>query len=349
MTSAAALHHNPAPDLVGVIRCKACGRYSLTEDETCTFCERPLEGPWAIVDISSTVHRIVDAAPGFAPACAEPGGKAVFEEGGQISAMDVLRAGPMDLLEQNRNWQVLICGPPGTGKTYTGIRIAEMLDRNFTADKIVFDTLDLIETLESCKAREFIIYDEAEAFSSRQSQRSENIVLSKIIAMMRFTQMNIIYCLPHMKMIDINARRVILNYLHTIPFNRRRCPLWMRNKSGVFWYDIRMPRIPMPGNDMEPSFTYPWVKGEQVSKVWFLKADPTILEEYERAKGRLWNKTLKSAKETIIRLRAKELDGGSGGGSRGGRRGGQVPGQVPDERMRDEQLSARCIDSILGR
>ena len=346
MTSAAALHHNPAPDLVGVIRCKACGRYSLTEDEQCFFCKRPLEGPWAIVDISSTKHRIVDAAPGFAPACAEPGGRAVFEEGGKISAMDVLQAGPMDLLEQNRNWQVLICGPPGTGKTYTGIRIAEMLDPKFTADKIVFDTLDLIETLESCKAREFIIYDEAEAFSSRQSQRSENIVLSKIIAMMRFTQMNIIYCLPHMKMIDINARRVILNYLHTIPFNRRRCPLWMRNKSGVFWYDIRMPRIPMPGNDMEPSFVYPWVKGEQVSKVWFLKADPTILEEYERAKGRLWNKTLKSAKETIIRLRARDLESVSGGSGRGSRHGGQAPYGGPERR--NEEMSARCIDSILG-
>ena len=346
MTLAVVQQPGNIPDLFGVVKCRHCGRYGLIEDDICLFCKKPLDGPWAIIDKGGSTPRIIEAAPGFSSAYAvEIGGRPVFEREGKITAMDVLQAGPVDLLEQNRNWQCLICGPPGTGKTYSGIRIAEMLDSKFAADKIVFDTVALIDLLGSVGPREFIIYDEAEGFNARQSQKSENIELSKIIAMIRFTQINIIYCLPHLKMIDVNARRVILNYLHTIPFNRKRSPLWMRNKSGVYWYDIKMPRIPMPGNDaMEPSFTYPWVKGEQVSKVWLLMADPTVLEEYERAKGRLWHQTLRSAKETILARRAKQA-------AELGQRPPSVT-QVAEGTYRQvrqtEMATDRYVDEILG-
>ena len=307
----------PLADTINVIRCGTCGRWGLAGDQTCVFCKQPLIGPWATIDTSGDTWQIVGPAPGFLPAYAERwevSGKPVFEREGTITAMDVLQTGPVDLIEQNRNWQCLICGPPGTGKTYSGIRIAEMLDRKFDSDKIVFDTLSLIQMLRSVGPGEFIVYDEAEAFNARQSMKTENVELSKIISMIRFTRINIIYCLPHMKMIDINARRVILNYLHTIPFNRKRAPLWMRNKSGVYWYNVNMPRVPMPGNEnMEPTFSAPWVKGEQVSKVWFLKANETILEEYERAKSKLWHYTLDSAEATIRASRAKEAKEGGGG------------------------------------
>lgn len=225
----------------------------------------------------------------------------------RITAWDVLLHGPVELLKQKRNWLCLMCGATGTGKTYTAIRMAEMIDPRFDVDRIAFSTGQLLDMFDTCKPREIVIFDEANAWNARTSQTKENVEFSKVLAMLRFTLISIIFTLPHIGMIDINGRRLMHNYLYTIPINRSTAPIYLRDKSGVYWYNVESGRLPM-GNqkDIPLKFKHPFVKGEKISKVYFSLANPTLLEEYERRKRKWFNATLSLVRKGMAQRAAIE-------------------------------------------
>jgi hypothetical protein len=184
----------------------------------------------------------------------------------------------------------------GTGKTYTAVRICEMLDKTFSVERIVFSTTDLLDRFETCSKGEMIIFDEANEWNARTSMSKGNVIFSKILAMLRFTQISVIFTLPHLGMIDINGRRLMHNYLYTIPIDRPTCPPWMRDKSGAFWYNVESARLPLAGKtDIELRFKFPIIKGERVSKVFFKKASDVLLDVYESRKKLWFNEQLRQA------------------------------------------------------
>lgn len=224
----------------------------------------------------------------------------------KITAMDVIRAQPLRLLDENRNWLAVICGPTGTGKTYTAIRVCEMVDPKFDVDRVAFSTQQLLDLFDCCGRRDIILFDEANAWNARTSNSKENVEFSKILAMLRFTQISILFTLPHIAMIDVNGRRLMHNYLYTIPINRKTCRKELRDKSGVYWYDVESGRLPM-GNqkDIPLIFKHPYIRGEKISKVYFSLASPDLLEAYEERKMKWFKGMLASAKNKIAQQEAK--------------------------------------------
>ena len=61
-----------------------------------------------------------------------------------------------------------------------------------------------------------------------------------ILSMIRFTQVSVIFNLPSIAMIDINARRLMHTYLYTVEFDRTTARPGCA-ASGVFWYEVRTP------------------------------------------------------------------------------------------------------------
>lgn len=55
----------------------------------------------------------------------------------------------------------------------------------------------------------------------------------------------------------------------------------------------------MHGDEVGLKYRYPYIKGEQVQKVWLTKADESILEEYERQKNRQWKEKLRNVKSAL--------------------------------------------------
>lgn len=299
-------------EILSIIKCSLCGKYNLSTNVHCTHCFKPLSGPFGVIEsYTDGTQQIVDYDTGFlsyADEMAIRGKVAGYD--GQITAMDVLDAGPLALLRQNRNWLCLLCGPTGTGKTWTAIKIAEMMDRHFDVDKITFSILGMVDLMDSCGKGDFVIFDEGQEWNARRSMKEQNVLMGELLGMVRFTQINFIFALPHMNMIDLNNRRLIHNYLHTIPVDRERGAKWKRDKTGVWWYNVESERIPMQGNEVKLKFRFPVIKGQDIKKVWFGKADDTLLEEYEKAKQRKWKAKLAQTKKTLAKL----YGGGDGDG-----------------------------------
>lgn len=213
----------------------------------------------------------------------------------KISTEDVLDAVPRRLLQNNRNWLCIICGPTGTGKSYTSLRLAEMLDPGFNANRIVFSTEEFLDVFRTCHAGEVIIFEESEELNSRRAMKESNVQMGVILSMIRFTQVSVIFNLPSIAMIDINARRLMHSYLYTVEFDRIHAPPWMRDKSGVHWYQVRNTRLPSKSSDDQLKFINPVVNEVKVKKVWFSAPSPALLAEYEALKHRTFWRRISEA------------------------------------------------------
>jgi hypothetical protein len=217
----------------------------------------------------------------------------------KITTNDLLDAGPRTLIRNNRNWLSIICGPTGTGKSFVSLRLAELLDPTFNLNRIVFSTDEFLEVFPQCEAGQVIIFEESEELNSRRAMKEANVQMGIILSMIRFTQVSVLFNLPAIQMIDINARRLMHTYLYTVEVDRTRCPPWQRNKTGVYWYNVRSPRIPSQNSDDGLKFVNPVVRGVKVRKAWFQAPSPALLAAYQERKHRVFYNRLAEAQTKL--------------------------------------------------
>jgi len=269
--------------------CRLCGGYSVyTPAATCPHCGCSLMGPSA--GISLYDGDVIYCDVGFSTG---PQLSSEQQRRSQVSAYDVVDQRILSLLRNNRNWFGGVCGETGTGKSYASLRIGEMVDSKFEIGKVAFNVIELLELIQNVSAKELILFDEAEAWNARRSMKSENVVMGEIMSMLRFTQINIACTMPDLEMIDINARRLMHDYLRTQYIERDKALDWKKDKSAVDWYVIKKSKIPL--NDKSslyfarPIITYldhinNVKRREKCGTVYLNSPDPTLLEEYEKRK-----------------------------------------------------------------
>lgn len=224
-----------------------------------------------------------------------------------VSAL--LDAVPRSLIQNNRNWLCVLCGSPGTGKSFTALRLAEAIDPTFNARRVVFTAQEFLEIFPYTKPGQVIVFDEGEEVNARRSMSEKNVQFGIILSMIRFTQVSVIFTLPNIQMIDINTRRLMHSYLHTIPVNRITGPKWKRTRSGVFWYQVETSRLPTAKDDLK--FIFPVVHGVKIRKVWFNAPSPDLVATYEARKREHFEASLQTALYNVINGPAKKKGGGS--------------------------------------
>lgn len=224
----------------------------------------------------------------------------IFVQKEKVSVADALdsKGCPRMLMGNNRNWICLLCGPTGTGKSYTALRLAELLDESFAPHKVVFSVQEFLQLFSRCRAGDFIIFDEGEEFNSRRAMKEGNVQMGIILSMLRFTQISVIFTLPSLMMIDINARRLAHAYLYTIEVDRRNAKDWRSRRSGVHWYNIRPVRLPQTNKDL--LFVNPLSRrGVKWSKFWFRAPGKQLLAEYESRKREVFYRALSNAQSKL--------------------------------------------------
>lgn len=115
---------------------------------------------------------------------------------------------------------ILMTGPPGKGKTYAGMRIAEIFDKKFDPDiQCVMDRLDtmrLISGLYRLKRGQIILIDESQfGMGARRWGEKEQQELMEFMAAARYLGLIIIIVSLHISMIDSIARKhIIKHHIH---------------------------------------------------------------------------------------------------------------------------------------
>ena len=128
------------------------------------------------------------------------------------------------LLRKNQNWLCCICGQTGSGKSYTALKLASLIDPNFTIDNVVFtgqEFMDKINDPERFKKGTCLVWDECGVnMSARDFQSLMNKLLNKVLQTFRHKNIAVIFTVPSLTFLDVACRRLLHAYIETVGINR---------------------------------------------------------------------------------------------------------------------------------
>jgi len=133
-------------------------------------------------------------------------------------------------ITKNKNFLCAITGPTGSGKTYSSLRIAEVLDPEFNKDRIVFTPKEFINLLNNgdLKSGSVIVFDEAGvSLNNRAWQSIANNLIQYVLQTFRHKNYIVIFTAPDFSFIDKASRKLFHSYMETkgINFIKNKCML----------------------------------------------------------------------------------------------------------------------------
>lgn len=209
-------------------------------------------------------------------------------------------------IRNNQNVVGAVCGETGSGKSWTALKIGEMIDPHFSRENVVFSAKEFLESFESHSRGEVVVYDEGQEWSARRSMSKKNVEMSDIMTMLRFTQVNVLFTVPDISMVDVNLRRLLHLYLDVRPVNRVSGPKSLRNKSIASIYMIKSQRDPGGRGSrlyrVHPEI--PIIRGKlkravPVDSCQFEAPSQDLVAAYEARKRQAFRERLDKAVETL--------------------------------------------------
>jgi len=140
---------------------------------------------------------------------------------GKIPIVEIIQARTKD----NMDSRTIIEGEGGIGKSYTALRLAELLDSRFTQDpdgaieqQVQFSASGYLEAVNRLSPGSVLIYDEpGQSFHHREFMSEANIILSKVMIGYRFKLFISFLCIPGLGLIDKDGKMLVkflINVVH---------------------------------------------------------------------------------------------------------------------------------------
>jgi len=198
----------------------------------------------------------------------------------------------------NEHWMCVIVGEEGKGKSYTAIKVGELIDPNFTADNVFFDPADVLEALrdEDYQSGDVWVLDEAGVgVGNRTWHDSGQVKLNQALQLVRSHNVGFIFTLPRMDELDKQAKGRLQDAIELV-----------KKKDGHYvqgpWWSSNVDRM---GLSRSGDSVKPVINGNQVGAVSFSPPSDEIVEPYEVAKQEFQEDFYD---ETIAELRGEELE-----------------------------------------
>jgi len=217
-----------------------------------------------------------------------------------------------------RAWLCCIIGATGSGKSMVSLKLAKMIDSNFTMNNICWDLEQFLTRFRELRARpdegrgSILVLEESEnSLSSRQSQSTPNQIFNTVVSTLRFTNIGLIYNLPGLYALEKTARLTLHTLLATEDVDRKHAPPIIASRSGVRWDNVVKSSTPS-AHDTEIHYRFPVLDvhvinkcGEQyirhckISTVWFTLPDPELVKEYNIQKKAYFDRVLSEASSKL--------------------------------------------------
>lgn len=193
----------------------------------------------------------------------------------------------------NRNFIICIVGEAGSGKSYTALSLAEMIDAKFSIDKVVYKPREFFETLDKCKKGDVVVFDEAGVgIPARDWQTIQNKMLSYVLQTFRHRNIGLIMTTPSMNFIDKQIRILTHYVIKVIRYHKytkdTETVIYERNHDHV----------------RDTTVFEKWLvrqkgKTHDFNPVFFHKASDHLCEAYEELSRERKIEVERDAKETL--------------------------------------------------
>lgn len=222
------------------------------------------------------------------------------------SDYDLIRWVQKRLYKQNKNWLSIVVGETGSGKSWTGLKIAQEIDPDFNEDKVVFEPIEFMKRLndDEWDQGDAVVFDEIGVnMSQKEFMTVTNRLIENVLETFRRHNIAVIFTVPSQKNVDKDIRRLLHTYIQTQTINyawdRVACK-WLRME-----YNPKVDKI---------YYKYPKVKTENSKlpqkrkKVWIGKPDKEIIKAYEDKRSKFQDELEEESLEKIKELMGKSED-----------------------------------------
>jgi hypothetical protein len=128
-------------------------------------------------------------------------------------------------ITRNKNFLATLTGQTGSGKSWTALSIGEMLDPEFTADRVIFRAKELMALINSgeLKSGSVIVWDEAGIdLSNRNWQSLTNKLLNYLLQTFRHKNFILIFTVPYSDFIDSASKKLFHADFEAVGINRQK-------------------------------------------------------------------------------------------------------------------------------
>ena len=128
-------------------------------------------------------------------------------------------------IKNNKNFLATITGPTGSGKSWSALSMAQLLDPTFTADRVIFRARDLMKliTTGDLKAGSVIVWDEAGIdLSNRNWQSVTNKMLNSLLQTFRHRNFVLFFTVPYHDFIDSASKKLFHADFETQRINKNQ-------------------------------------------------------------------------------------------------------------------------------
>ncbi len=185
--------------------------------------------------------------------------------------------------KRNQNAVVACIGPTGSGKSWAELRLAEISDPGFTADRVCFEPRDFIRVISSgLPAGSAVMLDEAGVRAGARNWYKElNKMLSAVFQSFRFLNLIILFSVPDTSMADVHIRS-LTHYLIEMTDGIDR----ENGRSFAKPFIMEFQRNDEP-RAVYPVFHIPGVGIRQLRSIAFNRPSQSLIDAYE-AKKKAW-------------------------------------------------------------
>ena len=186
------------------------------------------------------------------------------------------------ITKRNKNWLCVIIGETGTGKSWSGGRICELLDSNFIPaiqkngirSRVAIGKSGVfMKMLNSQKWNKgsMCMYDEAGVgASSRNWYKEANKAVNFVMQTFREMNLGVVFTVPDMSFIDKQIRKLLHFNLEAIDVHDKIQMVELKPK--IMQNNRVMAKI---------YYKYPWIGGNRIERFWIRKPNPLFIEQYE--------------------------------------------------------------------